>query len=112
MAIPSTIINFIYRRRTFAYMRRRSRDRRQLNYFSELSVNKDIAKEVRIFGLGDEFINRYDTVFDRYYGGLRSLILRENIWQAILAVLTAGVNCVFFAWVAFGVFRGEYMIGD
>ena len=112
MAIPSTVINFIYRRRTFAYMRRRSRDRRQLNYFSDLSVNKDIAKEVRIFGLGDEFVNRYNTVFDRYYGGLRSLIVRENIWQIILAVLTAGVNCVFFAYIAFGVFRGEYMIGD
>ncbi|MBQ8341088.1 MAG: ABC transporter ATP-binding protein [Clostridia bacterium] len=112
LSIPSAVINFVYRRRTFSYMRRRSTDRRQMNYFSGLAVNKDLAKEIRMFDLGDEFIERYDTVFERYYKGLKGLIIRENVWQVILAILTAVVNCVFFAMIAFGVFRGEYQIGD
>ncbi|MBR6728374.1 MAG: ABC transporter ATP-binding protein, partial [Clostridia bacterium] len=112
MSIPSTVINFIYRRRTFSYIRRRSADRRQMSYFSDLAVNKDLAKEIRIFGLGDELIDRYDTVFQRYYKGLKSLIIRENVWQIVLAVLTAAVNCFFFATIALGVFRGDYQIGD
>ncbi|MBQ8716661.1 MAG: ABC transporter ATP-binding protein [Clostridia bacterium] len=111
-AIPSTIVNFIYRRKTFSYMRRRSSDRRQMNYFSELAVNKDLAKEVRIYDLGDEFINRYETVFDRYYSGLKKLIIKENVWQVIFAVISAVVNCLCFAYIAYGVFRGEYRIGD
>ncbi len=112
MAIPSTIINFIYRRRTFSYIRMRSKDRRQMNYLSGLAVNKDLAKEIRMFDLGDEFMNRYDRVFNGYYQGLRRLILRENIWQIVLAVLTAALNCFFFAVIAYGVFTGEYRIGD
>ena len=112
MAIPSTIINFIYRRRTFSYIRMRSKDRRQMNYLSGLAVNKDLAKEIRMFDLGDEFMNRYDRVFNGYYHGLRRLILRENIWQIVLAVLTAALNCFFFAVIAYGVFTGEYRIGD
>ena len=112
LSIPSAVINFVYRRRTFSYMRRRSADRRKMNYFSGLAVNKDLAKEIRMFDLGDELIERYDSVFDRYYKGLKRLIIKENIWQIILAIVTAVVNCVFFAMIALGVFRGEYQIGD
>ena len=112
MAIPSTVINFIYRRRTFSYMRMRSTDRRQMNYFSGLAVDKDLAKEIRMFDLGDELANRYNSVFGRYYRGLRRLILRENVWQIVFAILTAVVNCFFFAVIAYGVFTGEYRIGD
>ena len=112
MAIPSTIVNFIYRKRTFSYMRLRSSDRRQMNYFSGLSVNKDLAKEVRIYGLGNELVERYDSVFCRYYKGLRRLIVKENIWQVLFAVLSAVVNCLFFAYIAYGVFEGRYRIGD
>ena len=112
MAIPSTVVNFIYRRRTFSYMRRRSADRRQMNYFSDLAVNKDLAKEIRIFDLGDELTDRYNSVFHRYYRGLRGLIVRENIWQVIFALLSAVINCCFFAVIALGVFKGEYRIGD
>lgn len=112
MAIPSTVVNFVYRRRTFSYMRRRSVDRRQMNYYADVMVNKDLAKEIRIFGLGEEFTHRYNNVFERYYKGLRGLIVRENVWQIVFAVLSALLNCVFFAWIAFGVFRGEFRIGD
>ena len=112
VSIPSTVVNFVYRRRTFSYMRRRSFDRRQMSYFSELSVNKDLSKEIRIFDLGDELIDRYDTVFGRYYKGLRGLIIKENAWQIFFAILSAVVNCVFFAMIAYGVFTGEHRIGD
>ena len=111
-AIPSTIVNFVYRRKTFSYMRMRSSDRRQMNYFSELAVNKDLAKEIRIYDLGDELVDRYQTVFDRYYTGLKRLIVKENVWQVVFAVISAVVNCVFFAYIAYGVFQGQYRIGD
>ena len=112
MAIPSTVVNFIYRRRTFTYMRRSSTDRRKMNYFSDLAVNKDLAKELRIFDLGDELVDRYESSFERYYGGLRRLIVRENIWQIVFAVLSAVLNCFFFAMIAYGVFKGDFRIGD
>ena len=112
MAIPSTVVNFIYRRRTFSYMRRRSTDRRQMNYFSDLAVNKDLAKEIRIFDVGDELTERNNAVFHRYYRGLRGLIVRENVWQVVFALLSGVVNCLFFGIIALGVFKGEYRIGD
>ncbi|MBE6555991.1 MAG: ABC transporter ATP-binding protein [Ruminococcaceae bacterium] len=111
-AIPSAVVNFIYRRKSFSYMRVRSIDRRQMNYYAELTVNKDLAKEIRMYGIGDELRERYNNVFERYYKGLRRLILRENIWQIFFAVLSALLNCFFFAVIAYGVFKGDYRIGD
>ena len=112
VSVPSAIINFYYRRKNFQYMRRRSKDRRQMNYYSDLMVNKDMAKEVRMFGLSDIFIGRYRDTFDKYFSGIRTLILRENAWHVALTIISSVVNCAFFVWFAYLVVTGQDMIGD
>ena len=112
VSVPTAVINFIYKRKGFMYMRRRSKDRRQMNYYSDTMVNKDMVKEIRIFNLGDTFIEKYKSVFEGYYKGLRKLIVRENAWQIGVTVIASIVNCAFFALVAFKVFDGQIQIGD
>ncbi|MBP3667936.1 MAG: ABC transporter ATP-binding protein [Clostridia bacterium] len=112
VSVPSAIINFYYRRKNFQYMRRRSKDRRQMNYYSDLMVNKDMVKEIRMFDLSDTFIGRYRQTFDRYYAGIRALILKENMWHVIITVVSSVVNCAFYLWFAYLVVKGEDMIGD
>ncbi len=112
ISIPTAAVNFAYKHKTFLYMRRRSKDRRQMTYYSNLMVNKDMVKEIRMFDLADQFIERYDNVFARYYAGMRRLIVRESVWQITLTLLSSIVNCVFFALIAMKVFRGEIQIGD
>ena len=112
VSVPSAIINFSYRKKNFQYMRRRSKDRRQMNYYSDLMVNKDLAKEVRMFDLSDTFIGRYQQVFDRYFKGIKQLIWHENIWHMIITVLAAVINCGFYAWFAYCVCTGKFQLGD
>ncbi|MBQ9150700.1 MAG: ABC transporter ATP-binding protein [Clostridia bacterium] len=111
VSVPSAIINFYYRRKNFQYMRRRSKDRRQMNYYSDIMVNKDMVKEIRMFDLSDTFIGRYRQTFDRYYAGIRSLIWKENTWHVIITIVSAVVNCAFYAWFAYRVVTGGYQIG-
>lgn len=112
VSVPSAIINFVYRKKNFQYVRKRSKDRRQMNYYSDLLVNKDMVKEVRVFGLADTFIERYRQVFGGYYNGLRRLIRNESIWHTVIAVLSSLINCGLFLLIAMQVFAGEIMIGD
>ena len=112
VSVPSAIINFSYRRKNFRYMRHRSKDRRQMNYYSSLMVNKDMVKEIRMFGLSDEITGRYEKVFEGYYKGLRGLILKENLFQIITSLVASVVNCVLFAIIAIKVFEGGIQIGD
>ena len=78
VAIPSTIINFVYRKKNHDYVFRRSKDRRQMQYYAEVLVNKDLVKEVRMLGLADDFTNRYKAVFKKYFSGLKKLMFSGN----------------------------------
>nr|MBQ4319744.1 ABC transporter ATP-binding protein [Clostridia bacterium] len=112
ISIPSAIINFTYRKKNVMYMRFRSKDRRQLNYFSQLLTNKDMVKEVRMFGLSELFIGRYQEVFERYFKGLKKLFVGEGVWHIILTLLSSTVNCILFLYIAKGVCAGEIPVGN
>ena len=54
-ALPGAIVNYYFRNRNFRYIRRHSKERRQMNYYSSLLTNKDRASEIKILGLADTF---------------------------------------------------------
>ncbi len=112
VSVPSAVVNFVYRKKFFRYIRFRSKDRRQMNYYSNLMVNKDMAKEIRLLDLSDTMIGRFEGVFKHYYAGLRRLIWQESIWHIVFAVISAVTNCLFFAVIAYGVYTGEFKIGQ
>ncbi len=112
LGIPFAVLNFRYRQKNVSYMRHRSKDRRQMAYYSNIMVNKDMVKEVRLFGLSNEFIDRYKKVFSKYFSGLKSLIIRENVWGIVLSVFTTVANCLLFLYVAYMVTKGRIEVGD
>ena len=112
LAIPSAIINFIYRRKNFFYFRRRSKDRRQMDYYNGLMVNKDMVKEIRLFGLSDIFIGRYRETFTKYFAGIKKLIISEGSWNIGLSMVTSLVNCGLFLYIAQKVYNGVLQVGD
>lgn len=112
LAIPSTVINFYFRKKNYAYMFRRSKERRQLNYYSELVTNKDLVKEMRTLNLTDTFIEKYKKVFDVYFQGLRKLMIQACGWNLGVSILSTVVNCVLFVLIAQGVYDGRYEVGN
>lgn len=112
LAIPSGIISFIYRRKNFRYIRGHSKERRQLNYYSGVMIDKNIAKEVKIFNLSDFFISKYKDVFKDYFKGLKKLFIGEGSWNIVISLISAFVNCLLFLYVAYGVFIGNLSVGD
>ena len=112
VSIPSAIINFIYRRKNFVYMRRRSKERRKMNYYASVMVDKDRIKEVRMFGLGNLFIGRFQEAFQEYYQGLRNLILAESGWHILISLISCCTNLVFYILIAIRVFTGNLQLGD
>ena len=111
-AIPGAAVNFAYRRRNYGYIRRHSKERREMNYFSGVMVNKDLVKEIRILGLGDTFSEKYKQSFAKYYKGLKKLIVKEGIVQMFVGLISTIVNCILFAYIAYNVIYGDGVIGD
>ena len=112
LSLPSAIITFWYRKKNFRYMRHHSKERRQMAYYSDMLVNKDMVKELRLFGLSDTFIVNYNNVFKRYFAGIKNLIVRESTWEIIISLVSTGVNCGLFFFIAYTVTNGSGQIGD
>ena len=111
-AIPSAVVNYIYKGKNASYMRHRSTDRRKMDYYSGLMVDKDQVKEVRLFRLGPLFMQRYNEVFEKYFSGMKALIFSEGKWNIVTTGIMNLVSCGIFIWVALKVYQGELTVGD
>ncbi len=111
-AIPGAVVNYYYRNRNYRYMRMHSRERREMNYFSGLMTNKDLVKEVKLLGLGDRIIDKYNTAFQKHYSGLKKLIIRENMWRIFVGLVVTLTHTLLFGLVAYNVIFDGGKIGD
>ena len=111
-ALPGAIVNLIYRNRNFRYIRFHSKERRQMQYYSSLMVDKDRVQEIKILGLSDTFIAKYKAAFAKYYKGLRSLIVKEGVTQICVSLVSTVINCALFVFIAYTVIFGDGRVGD
>ena len=98
--VLTAVVNFHFRRKNFFYMRFRSKDRRQMDYYSNLMTNKGVVKEIRLFNLSDLFIGRYKDIFKNYFAGIKKIIWSQGGWQMFLSLCSAGLNMSLFYLIA------------
>lgn len=111
-AVPGAIVNIVYRNRNFRYLRFHSKERRQMQYYSTLMVDKDRVQEIKILGLSDTFIAKYKAAFAKYYKGLKSLIVKEGVTQIAVGLVSTLINSVLFVFIAYRVIFGDGRVGD
>lgn len=112
ISLPAAIIKFSYGRKNFLYMKRHSKQRRLMEYYSNIMTNKDIAKEVRMFDLSGTFIGKFKTTFKSYFSGLKKLVIKENLWHIFISISTAFVNIALVIYVVYEVCSGKMEVGD
>ncbi|HEU0113129.1 MAG TPA: ABC transporter ATP-binding protein [Thermomicrobiales bacterium] len=110
--IPAFISGSRYGWWGYQQMRRQSPLRRLMSYLSSVVTLDQYAKEIKLFTLGDHFINRYANVADEYYQAARSLLLRRYwasfAWGALTTIASSGV----FLYVAVQAVRGIFSLGQ
>ena len=111
-ALPSAFVSLLYRNKNFRYIRFHSKERRQMQYYSSLMVNKDRVGEIKILGLGDTFTTKYKAAFAEYYKGLKKLIVKEGVTQISVGLISSVVNCLLMIYIAYSVIFGDGRIGD
>ena len=111
-AIPSAVVSFIYRSKNVSYIRQRSKDRREMNYFGGLVTNQHMVKEIKLYGLADTFIERYDEVFHKYFKGQKRLTVQETTCHMVMSIVQTAVSCALFLYIARKVSEGILRVGD
>ncbi|HEX6506633.1 MAG TPA: ABC transporter ATP-binding protein, partial [Chloroflexota bacterium] len=96
----------------YAIARRNSPIRRRMLYLLTLLTTDTYAKEVKLFTLGDHFINQFKRLSQGYYEDQRSLVTRRYLagyaWGALSIVASSGT----YLYVAVQAVAGKLTLGD
>ncbi|MCA1646490.1 MAG: ABC transporter ATP-binding protein/permease [Chloroflexi bacterium] len=109
--IPAFVSSARYGWQGYQMMRWQSPLRRMMSYLTNLMTSDTYNKEVKLFTVGNFFIERFSNLFQRYYADNRSLVIRRylagSVWS-MLTVLTSGLT---FLYVAFRTLGGTISVG-
>ncbi len=109
--IPAFISGSRYGWWGFQQMRRQSPTRRLMSYLTTLLTTDEFNKEIKLYTLGDHFIDRYRTISADYYQDTRRLLVRRYLsgfgWGALTIVASSGT----FLYVAILAIRGTISLG-
>jgi len=112
ISIPSLVYQAKYGGQMFALQTGRATDQRRLHYLSYLLTTDSPAKELRIFGLHRDLLERYRQFFARFYRENRSLNLRRTNSQLALGALGTVLSGLTYGYVVLQTIAGRLTLGQ
>src|SRR5437899_5064185 len=109
--IPAFIADTRYGWRGYNIARWGSRLLRRMTYMVNLVTTDAFAKEVKLFGLGQYFIDRYRLIATVFYDTQRSQVVRRYMTGFALGNLTTIVSSFTYLYIALQAIAGRLSIG-
>lgn len=111
-AIPSFLSQSQYAERAFRAVSRRAPEARLLNYLETLLTGNDTVKEIKLFGLGEPLLKRYQTLFTQFYMEDRAIAERRTMAGLGWGMLSNLVYYASYAWIVLRAVAGLITLGD
>ena len=109
--VPAFIADTRYGWRGYNIARWGSRLLRRMNYMVTLVTTDSFAKEVKLFGLGDYFIERYRLIAKAFYDSQRAQLVRRYMTGFALGNISTIITTVTYVYVALLAIAGRLTIG-
>ncbi len=110
--IPAFIADTRYGWRGYNIARWGSRLLRRMTYLVTLVTTDSYAKEVKLFGLGGYFIDRYRLIAKAYYGTQRAQVARRYMTGFAWGNLSTIATSLTYLYVALQAIVGRLTLGD
>jgi len=111
-AIPAFIAETRFAGEAFRLFQWRAPETREQNYLEWLMTNESSAMEVKLFQLGSNLLDRYQSTFDRLYGEDRDLTIRRGVWTYILSLLSTAAFYGAYVWIVVEAIAGQISLGE
>jgi ATP-binding cassette subfamily B protein len=110
--LPGFVAEARFSNQAFQLFRWRSTDRRQQAYLETVIAREDHAKEVKLYGLGRRFLERYKAIHVALFAQERQLAIRRDSWGFALGLLATAALYGGYCWVAVSAVKGTISIGQ
>jgi len=111
VAVPSLILQTKYSGQFFSLLTGRAPEQRKLSYLGYLLMTDSPVKELRIFGLHDMLLERYQQIFNKFYMENRTLTIRRNVSAFGLTAISTVVSGITYIYVVLQVVGGRITVG-
>jgi ATP-binding cassette, subfamily B, bacterial len=109
--VPAFIADTRYGWRGYNIARWGSRLLRRMNYLVNLVTVDSFAKEVKLFGLGQYFIDRYRLIAKAFYDTQRSQLVRRYMTGFALGNISTLVTSITYLYIALQAIAGRLTLG-
>jgi ATP-binding cassette subfamily B protein len=110
--LPGFIAETRFSNQAFQLFRWRSSERRQQAYLETVIAREDHAKEVKLYGLGKRFLDRYKAIHRALFAQERQLAIRRDSWGFALGLVATLALYGGYCWVAVSAVRSTITIGE
>ncbi|HVB73447.1 MAG TPA: ABC transporter ATP-binding protein [Ktedonobacteraceae bacterium] len=109
--IPSFIASSRYGWRGYQLMRRQSPERRLMAYFNQVMTTDRYNKEIKLFDLGNFFIQRFKRLANKFYEEKKSILVRRYLTGFLWTSVTVAANSGIYLYVAYEAVVGHITLG-
>lgn len=110
--LPAFVAEAKFSGDAFRLFRWRSPETRKQMYLETVLAREDYAKEVKLYGLGDLFLQRYREIFELLFAEDRKLTLRRGLWGWVLGLVGTASFYGAYAWIAYATVHGDITLGE
>ncbi len=111
-AVPAFLSQSQYAERAFRAVSRRVPESRLLNYLEMLLTGNDTVKEIKLFGLGEPLLKRYQELFTRFYLEDLGIARRRTLAGLGWGLLSNLAYYGSYAWIVLRTVAGRITLGD
>ncbi|MBX3166163.1 MAG: ABC transporter ATP-binding protein [Candidatus Eremiobacteraeota bacterium] len=110
--LPTFWVEARFAKTAFQLFTWRSPESRMQTYLETLIAREDYVKEVKLFSLGELFLNRYRDIFHKLYAEDRALTLRRAGWGYALGLLSTLALYGAYYWIVQATVSGRLTLGE
>ena len=110
--IPSFIASSRYGWMGFQRMRRQSPERRQMQYFTRIMTIDDYNKEIKLFNLGNFFIERTKLLMAKFYDENKKILIPRYMVGFFWSAVTVAANSAIYLYIALQAVFGHITLGQ
>ncbi len=111
-SIPLFLAQNHFSRLNFRLLTWRAPESRRMMYLERLLTDKDSAKEVKLFGLGEPLLARYQELFWKFYREDEALARKRSVISIGFGILTSISYYIAYAWIVFRTIVGAITLGS
>jgi ATP-binding cassette subfamily B protein len=110
--LPSFLAEAKFSGAAFRLFLWRSPETRMQLYLETVLAREDHVKEVKLFGLGPLFLERYRAIFRKLYKEDRDLTVRRDTWGFFLGLIATATLYGAYAWIALSAIASRITLGQ